>query len=76
MRQCFGEVLDEPLSYKRNPMALPDIQEKYFFPCANSRHREWRSPLYASNVRVYRGSEGCCDVGIRWMRLTAMGGRT
>jgi hypothetical protein len=31
MRQCFGEVLDEPLSYKRNPMALPDIQEKYFF---------------------------------------------
>jgi len=30
MRQCFSKAIDAPLSYKRNPIALPDIQEKYF----------------------------------------------
>jgi hypothetical protein len=30
MHQCFSEAIDAPLSYKRNPIALPDIQEKYF----------------------------------------------
>jgi hypothetical protein len=31
MRQCLSEAIDEPFSYKRNPIALPDIQEKYLF---------------------------------------------